>query len=179
MLDKLNYSQKNKLLFVVVLLMMIIVYFSTIKKTVVTAKNVHGLEKQLTGIENAPVEINQLQAAIAKMENTLNVKNDTNSITQEQLLEVIGYFCESNHLAIREFPQREIQHQKDFNIETAVIKVEGGYSKIVRLIYLLEQQRKYGRMASVDFYSKQDLKTKKISLNAVLYFQLIKKNNDE
>jgi hypothetical protein len=60
-------------------------------------------------------------------------------------------------------------------VETSMFVVEGNFSNLLNLIYILEQKHPVGRVSSVSFQSKRDLKTLQLTLSATIYVQSIKK----
>lgn len=175
MLDKLNFRQKNRLTLAAAILLIYMIYSMAIKKTVVQYNDYKESLIQMQKLQTAPAEISRIRSEIKQMESAMNMSTGSKVFNQEKLLEVISSFSQKNDLVIREFPEREVLNQNDLTIETALIKLEGRYTDMVKMIYLLEEEKKYGRIASAGFVSVRDPRTKKTTLNSTLYFQVIKK----
>ena len=105
----------------------------------------------------------------------LGGKQLTDTNTQQALLNVIANYCRDNKTVLREFPKAISKEKNDFVVETNFFTVEGDFVKLLSLVYLLEQKERIGRIASVFFQSKRDVRTKALSLSATIYVQNVKK----
>ncbi len=98
---------------------------------------------------------------------------DTN--VQQQLLGIVTDYCQKRDVVLREFPKTIQKTQEDYLVETNIFTVEGDFIKLLELVYLLEQKSRIGKIASVNFLSKKDFKTKSLALTATIYLQNVKK----
>ncbi|MGZ4058661.1 MAG: hypothetical protein ACXVPU_06530, partial [Bacteroidia bacterium] len=91
------------------------------------------------------------------------------------LLELITGYCQVNNTVLREFPKTIIFEKGDILIETNRFVVQGSFQSLLNLIYTLEQKSKIGKVASVEYQIKKEIKDKKILLTASIFLQNIKK----
>ncbi len=167
------------MLLIAAILFAVIIYSFAIKKTVLLYKEYSNLETQLKLAEDAPVRAIALEQKLAEMDHLLGDRQKEDANVQQTLLGVITNYCQNNNAILREFPKTIHAEEKDFLMETNVFVIEGGFSKLLRFVYLLEQKNKIGRIASLQFQTKRDYKTKSLSLTAMIYVQSIKKNTNE
>lgn len=155
------------------------VYFLAIEKSIVVAGEYRILKEQVQMASDAPRKITELQKQLAEIDHDMEKEQRTTVNVQEALLGFITNYCQNNKLILREFPKTIHINEKDFLIETNVFTVEGGFLKILPMIYLLEQKNKIGKIASVNFQTKKDFKTKNLALTATIYLQNVSKNKQK
>lgn len=175
MFKTLSYKKRNKLLLIAASFLAVVVYFLAIKKSIVVIKQYRALKEQLQIASDAPQKAAELQKKLAELDHVLEQQQQTTTSVQETLLGFITNYCQNNNLILREFPKTIHVNEKDFLIETNVFTVEGGFLKILPMIYLLEQKNKIGKIASVNFQTKKDFKTKNTALTATVYLQNVSK----
>lgn len=174
-LKNLSYKTKNKLLLAVIALFTIIVYSASVKKTITLHSECKELEGKVTIATDAPLQAAELEKKLAEIDRILGKQQHADNNTQQTLLGIISSYCQNNKTIVREIPKTIYSEQKDFLIETNIFQVEGSFSKLTELIYLLEQKYKIGKIASVHFQTKKDNQTNTIALLATIYLQNIKK----
>jgi hypothetical protein len=182
MFRNLTYKQKNRALLIAIVLLALVSYRMGLRNTIRVYAGINLLKEQLTLADNAPQKVAGLQARLAGMDQVLgrsqsewtpSEKADTS--VQQTLLGVVTAYCQKNHVALREFPKTIRKIQGEYQVETNFFVVEGGFIKLLELLYLLEQKNRVGKVASVNFITKKDYKTKALNLNAIIYVQNVKK----
>lgn len=130
---------------------------------------------QIDFAKNIPEKTVQLKSEIEAIDKTLlnSQQNETN--VQQNLLSIVTMYCKENTIVLREFPQMIQTSGNEFLIETNAFKIEGSFIKLLQLLYILEQKRRIGKIASVSFLTKTDFKTKKPELTATVYLQHVSK----
>ena len=174
-LKELTYKKKNLLLMGGSVLFALIIYFSAIKNTLDLYTRCNELVEQLLQADNASYQMIQLQKELQEIESIYGDNKETSSNHQQVLLETISNYCSGNNVILREFPKSTVFNEQDFSVESNMVVVEGSFNNLLRLIYLLEQKNKTGKIASVQFQTKNDFKTKQLALIASIYIQTIKK----
>jgi hypothetical protein len=165
---------------VVAICFAMIIYSFAIKKTILLYKEYGALSRQLKLEEDAPLKTIMLERKLGEMDKSLgNKQNENNNNVQQTLLGSITTYCQNNNVTLREFPKTIHSRERDILMETNVFVLEGGFSRLLHFVYLLEQRNKIGRIASVHFQSKRDTKTKSLFLTAAIYVQSIKKIKNE
>ncbi len=176
MIKIISYKKKNILLLAGTFLFSVLIYYFSIERTIELVKLCSNLEQQLLVAENAPKRLAELKMQLGQITVRLGNEGKFGGDVQQALLEQITHYCNENNLVLKEFPQPLVSREQDYIVETNIIVVEGGFSKLLKLIYQLEQVKKTGKVAAVYFKSKEDLKSKKLILTASLYLQNIKKS---
>lgn len=172
MFTGLSYKKKNKLLLAGTVLLLFIVYSFAVKKTVLLRSECKEMEATLEMAADAPVKAAMVQKKLDEMNALLGKEREEHGEnTQEDLLGTVTGYCQKNNILLKEFPKALINKEKDFIVETNVFTVEGSFAKLLELVYLLEQKSKIGKVASVQFKTRTDVKTKALFLTAKVYFQ--------
>jgi len=93
---------------------------------------------------------------------------------QNNLLNKLNAYSLENKLKIINFKDtHRYQLRNNASQETYVFTVEGNFNAIVKLIYSLEQDHKFGKIVSVDFEKKKNYKTYKNYLQCTIFLQRI------
>lgn len=179
MFENLTYKKKNILLAIIAVLLVFAVYSLGISKTIKAYHAYSESENKMKMAENAPAMAVQLEKELIRMDEKLGNQNTAGQNTAESLLNLITAYCQSNHAVLREFPRTSIASQSDMIIETNQFVVGGSFATLLKLVYILEQKNKVGKVASVKYQLKKDFKTKEMLLTASVFIQNIKKNDHE
>lgn len=168
-LQKLSWTQRNALLTGVLAVFSWLIYTNAVSLTVQLAAECDALQQKIDSAENVSVEIEQLEAELARFNQS---SGEESYVTHEQLLDLVSGYCEERELIIRDFPATLNYRRDEWNVEIHRITVQGSYAEIVQLLEFLHRQQK-GKIVSVDFFSKIDNKTKIKSLLTTIYVQCI------
>lgn len=179
MFGNLTYRTKNKLLFVVAVIIAFLSYKFAIKNTITQFSEYTSAKKEIDFAKDIPTRTLQIKMKIQAIDKALNKGQENGMNVQENLLGVITSFCRDNNIVLREFPITKQNASNEFLIETNIFKIEGPFVKLLRLLYILEQKRRFGKISSVLFKSKIDFKTKSTELTATVYLQHISKLSDK
>lgn len=179
MFERLNYKRKNQLLLAASVLFLLLCYFLAFKGTWALYSEVQELETQIKLANGAPQKVAIMESRLAELDRLPGLKQNADTSIQQELLGVVTEYCQKTGTILREFPKTLVSEEGDYRVETNVFTVEGGFSKLLELVYLLEQKNRLGKIASVQYNSKRDVRTKALSLTASVYLQNIKKANHE
>ena len=173
MFGKLTAKQQVILLIAAFFAGLLLVYSVAIKSTVNAGNTYRDLKGKARMMEYAPEKIVELQKQMVSINNVISSSVQSESDLHQQLLGVISSYCQKNRLVIKAFPEIHSYARNDLAIETNMIVIEGGYIKLLKLLYMLETQKQFGKIASVDFSSYFDRKSKRYKLTMKLYIQNI------
>ena len=179
MLRQLTYKRKNQLLIAVALLTAYLMYTMAVKKTLLAYSQFNESKEQIALAVNAPSKTKQLEQELTQINQRIGTQNINGKNTEQALLDLITNYCQSNHLTLREFPEAKLVKQNDLLIETNQFVVEGAFSPLLKMVYLLEQKTKLGKIAGVRYQLKKDIQTKEMALTATVYLQNIKQQEHE
>ena len=179
MLSQLTYKQKFLLTILFSIIFLFIAYRTAIRKTIDRRNLCDELKSNLELVQNAPQQIAGMQLQLEKL-NSIIGRNDTLSKDNwQQILEITANYCKKHKIDLIEISDPLIIERGDYIIETNKLELEGPFIKINRFIYLLEQQYNIGHVISTEFKSRQDIRTKRVSLRTIIFLQNIKKKNYE
>ena len=179
MFKEMTYKKKNRLLIVVAILLVFISYNFAIKKTLVAKNDYSVAEEQIALASNAPMLAAQLEKELIQMNDKIGADSLKGKNPGQKLLELVTDYCQTNQAVLREFPEATVTEQEKLTVETNLFIVEGNFSTLINLVYLLEQKSKLGKVASVHYQLKKDLKSKQMVLVATTYLQNVKKKENE
>lgn len=169
--ENLTYRSKNKLLLSGIVLLLILCYFLAINNTIELYQSNNDTKTKLTALQNAPQQISSLNKRLAFLNSRVEQYVRGKDFEQEDILVAISDFCKTNRLKIVDFPKSELKEKEDIVIETFNFVVEGNYVNLVKLIYAIEVEQKLGRIASLNFETIVDRRTKKKRLTLSVYLQ--------
>jgi hypothetical protein len=177
-LKKLTYKQKFRITLVAGVLVAFVLFRFPISRTIAFFQDSQKLEKQANEASGAPAKVALLQAQLNRMEQALGKQEAEPGVSKEDaLLQIITRYCHDHGALLREFPRAGSYKENGMQVETSSFVVEGDFQTLLALVYQLEQKSKVGRVASVNFQSKRDLKTGTLALSATIYIQNIKKSD--
>ena len=174
-LKNLSYRNRLRLLLPALVLGGLLIYYMAVKKTILLIRECREVRANLTQAGDAPRRSASLNLEIKELKQFFRSDADNQQMLRHELLEFVTIYCQQNHLILREFP-RPMEFKKDnLIIETNLIVVEGGFIKLLDMAYQIEQKKKIGKLSSICFQSRPDLRTQGLALSATLYIQSIKK----
>jgi hypothetical protein len=172
-----TYKQKNRLLLIGLFPLALFIYSFSLKKTITVIMQVREMEERIADASEAPSKSLMLKGEINKLENRLTAYNKKSN-NEQGILDFVTGYCKSNETVLREFPEMQAEEREGYIIETHRFVVQGTFSSLLSLIYLLEQKNPLGNIASVNYALKKDPKTKEQLLLATIFLQNIKQNEN-
>lgn len=156
-----------------------ILYKVAISGTVELSFENGDLKEQISNNQNAPQQIKTIKKKIAKIEQLVGDEVGDETDPHQMLLGMVTQYCQQNKLTLKEFPHPFVLEDKGYITKTAKVVVEGDFIYLLKLVYHLESKYKVGKVVSVDFEAKKQLRTRRRKLNSTIYVQNIKRINDE
>ena len=92
---------------------------------------------------------------------------------QSGLLEIVNRFGTQYPLRIVSFKEPLSFKENNTSFTTYAFQVRAGYPTLVKLIYALEQEYKFGKIQAVIFEKKKNYKTHRMYLDCEIYIQRI------
>jgi hypothetical protein len=176
-MKKLSYKQKFRLTLVLGVIVAFVLFRFPVSRTISFIQDSKKLEKQMSEATGAPARTALLQTQMNRIEQVLGKQTSGAGASGEDiLLETITRYCHDHNVLLREFPRATSYRENQMQVETSTFVVEADFASLLALVYQLEQKNKTGRVASVNFQSKRDLKTGVLALSATIYIQNIKKS---
>jgi hypothetical protein len=173
MIEKLTYKQWFFIYVAGIFLSVIIIFQVAIKPTL-EARNLYK-EKNLLleSLSSAPLEIQTLREKLNQINHNLNSENKTLYDTRDDLLEEISNFCIKNRIHVYSYPELHLYNNRSFVIESNRIVLKGTFKNLLKLIYHMETNVGFSRIASIRYYTELNRKTKREELFLEMIFQNI------
>ncbi len=175
MFKNLTYELKIRWMLLIAVFAGFIIYSIFIQKTIATANECDVLKKRMALAANAPGEIERINTELATLNSIVGSGKRLETPVREDLLSLLTNFGQNHSIVLREFPPTLVKQDNDLLVETNMFTVEGSYTKLLALVYELEQKKKIGKVSSVIYQTKKDNATKRLVLTATIYLQNIKK----
>lgn len=176
MFSNLPIKRKFYLLLAGFTFMLFIIYILAVKSTFIMINSCNNLNNSLLELRNAPSEIQIINKKISELEKLIKKQNDSEVSNHLELLNFISNNCKKNNLIIKEYPQAQEYKKGQYTVETNIIRLEGDYQFLLKLLYNLEQHYRNGHISSILFESLPDYRNDIYRLNLVIYEQNISEN---
>ena len=169
-----TYRKKNRALWIAAALAFLFAWYFSISETVSAYSECNAIEERLGQANDLPVQVAALQTQLKRMEQALGFRKDTATGFQEILLKAVSGYCKEKGIVLKEFPSPVANTENGYVVETSMFTVEGDFTGVLKLVYLLEQKERLGRIASVE-YKKAKNQSKKTVLLTTIYVQNVRK----
>lgn len=157
---------KNILLVAGFIISLILCYHLAISNTLVLKKEYNDLKEEELLFKNTPKKLPLLKQKETYYDSLLSKYQIQDGSIQNNLLKSINTFTSNNSLKVIGFLEPHIFKANDLNIKTYQFTIEGNYNSILKLIYHLEQQTKFGEIINLHFEKKKNFKSGKHYLQA-------------
>jgi hypothetical protein len=171
--NKLTYQQKNKVLLVGYLIFLFAAYQLAISKSWELYTQNKELEEKINSSSSNYRGKEELEKKRQLLDHRISSFFVDSVSHQDYLLGTISTYCNQHHVLIKEIPAMSKYIEDDFEVGTYKVVLEGDFIPLLKMVYLLEQKNKMGRISSVLFSLKYDNKRKKEILSMILYIQNI------
>ena len=168
-----DFKKRYRLLIAFVLFIILLIYIVSIKPTLVLWQKSNEIEKQYTQLQNNPNELATLKSKLQSYGS-----NNTVTFTSQNISDEISKYCVANGLK-ESYPTPIKTQNGDLIVETDIFVITGGFHKITQLAYFMEQEKKIGKLISLQYEMKKNFETRSNYLEATFYLQTIKNNKDE
>lgn len=179
MFNNLTYKKKVLYLLAGFVVLLILSYALSIRRTIALGEICNRLEQQKESLQNAPAKIRKINQELANINAIIGKDMHVDMDVQSAILEKTGQFCQKQKLTFKRFPKTHYYNEKDYLVMTNKLVMEGEFIKILKLIYLFEQEFQLGKIISVQFEKERDRKTKRMRLYGSLLIQNVKHIQNE
>ena len=147
----------------------VILYNLSIRRTWETYKSYHKNKSHAALAISAPYEIEKYRRQLSTLQHS-----SIQPYKREHLLERLTAFCRDHDLLIKSFPEAILLSEGVYQVITNQFELEGSYSDMVQLVYLLEEKEKLGNISSIKFYLYKDKIKKKELLRSHIILRNLK-----
>lgn len=176
-LNKFSFKQKTIGLALLVPLLAFVAWTRAFQATLMLREECNKVEQQLVQAKQASYALKGLHDELEEIEGFIGKSSESATVVQQQLLEHVSTYCRENKLHLKEFPAPESQEASDYLVSTNRFEVEGSFLPLLQLAHELETEFPSARLASVQYHSKLDRKTKKTHLYATYALQNVAHGN--
>ena len=169
-----SIKQKNIALLAGFISVLILGYWLSISVSISFIDNYNNLERQKNTFANIPKRLDILERKEAYYDSLLNHYQIAETSIQNNLLKTIDRYAVSHDLKKVSFSEPHQSKQGELNILSYAFSVEGDFQSIHGLAYHLEQENKFGMIASLTFEKLKSYRTGKTSLQGHFILQIVR-----
>lgn len=149
-LSKLTYRQKSISLVVGTILLLILSYFLSINKTIEISKAIKLIDQRILNAKDAPEQIDKLNREISEWDDYVISKISADEI-QLRVFDEISKVDSEQHVKMTNIKRINTIKEKDISIDTYEIVFSGDFKALVKTLYYLEHNMRYGYILSSGF----------------------------
>ena len=157
---------KNILLVIGFISTLLLCYKLAISKTHSLKKEYNSLTAQETLFKNAPKQVSLLKQKQQYYDRILEKYQLNGNSVQNNLLKTINRYSDSTNIRVITFLEPHISIKNDLKTNSYQFTLEGDFNNILKLIYKLEQQTKFGEIINLHFEKKKNFRSGKYYLRA-------------
>ena len=131
------------------------------------------LTTKIANLANAPNDIVYYTTHLKKMNENLGYVGTNEYAAQDIILEYLGAFTDTTDILLKEMPQTMIHEMNGYKVETNILRLQGDFSHLVKLMYMLEYTHKVSKITSANFHMDKDAFTKRHALFLEIHLQNI------
>ncbi len=176
--QKRTYKEKFYLICIAFVALMILSYFLAISKTLSEREKFSLLTQKHKQVQNLSSELKKWSNLSQQLDVSLGGQEFYLDF-HEGLLSSVGTFCHENQIQLVEFSEPFEGIDESYSVETIVLKFQGKYHPLLKLVHHLEETFKGGKISSASFTKEKNFKKNREELFLELYIQNIKLISDE
>lgn len=164
------------------LIILAICYNVALKSTIQSARNCRNMKEKAQLAVEMPQKAANLRSELATLNSTYfdEVKGLTDA--HELVLERLSKLSSQFSTSVIGYPEKHLFENSFIRTETHTALLKGSFKNLLLVIYHLEVSEKVGRIASFEFFSEIDNKTRITNLYLRIYIQNyrnLKKNESQ
>jgi hypothetical protein len=168
--------KKNSILVSAFIVLMLLCYSMAIEPTLDLINETKVLNKEKRTNEQGLDQLQYLSQQNKQLKEVLETYSIHNGASvQNNLLEIVNIFGKENNLNIVSFDEPHSFTEQESLLNTYAFQVRGSYTSILKLMYVIEQQYKFGKLVSCSFEKKKNYRTYKSYLDCTIYIQRVER----
>lgn len=152
---------KNILLIIGFCLTMVIAYNLAFSKTAALKHRINILETRTNSLESSTLMAVNLEQRERFVDSILSLNNMKGNSVQNNLLEFLNTKSGSGNFTISDFNEPHTFSENGATTTSYQFTLVGNYNGIEQVLYSLEQEYNFGRIAHVHFEKKRDYRKSK------------------
>lgn len=146
-----SYRQHNYAVLIIFCILVFISYITNISVSIKSYKEYIRLSNKLENVRSATADLLKYQSETKRLKEGVQ-----KPYSREDLLENIISFCREHSLLIKNFPDSKRIVENNYPIITNEIEVQGSFSGIIELAYMVEQEKRLSSISSLVFDIEKD-----------------------
>ena len=171
MIKGLSEKYKFYLLLAGFIFALIICYQVAFKSTFQSAKNCRNMKDKARLANEMPQKAANLRMELTRLNkeyfDNISGLNDAHEVILEKLSRLSSQYSTS----VTGYPAKHIYETSFVQAETHTAILKGSFIDLLHVLYQLEVNERVGRIASVEYYTETDYKTKMTNLYSRIYIQ--------
>ncbi|UOB17879.1 hypothetical protein [Abyssalbus ytuae] len=162
---------KNIILIAGFILALFLCYHFAVKNTLQEKQRYNKLKAEEVMFENIPKQLLTLNKKNEYYTGLLKKYQLGETSLQNNLLKTINKKAGELNLKVIDFNEPHIARKNGLNINTYTITLQGSFNNMIKLIYSLEQQTRFGELVNVHFIKQKNYRTRREYLQATIMLQ--------
>lgn len=167
-----SLKHKNSVLLIGFILLSWVCYKIPIKQTINAKRDCTLLKQEQSLFSDIPQQVVLLNTEKKYLDSILNkYQFSSDNSFQSNLLHTVTSFTLAHHLSVVTFEEPHQFMKEETKLNTFSFSIRGNFSNSLKLIYELEQVKKFGKILTVNFERKKNYRTNKKYLEATILLQ--------
>lgn len=155
--------------------LLVCAFYMSFSQTLASYTEFKTLEEKNKSIKSLTRDLQHWQSLNHQIDQSFGGQ-DVLSGFQEALLGSVGLFCEKHNLVFTEYLEPFEGVDGGYRVETIVIRVQGDFKSLLKLLHYLQTSFKAGKVSSAEFLKERNFKKNKDELYLKMYVQKVRKD---
>lgn len=172
-----KYKKKFWLVVSAILLLAWIAIRFGFSKTLELKHKIGEMSTKIETIKDAPERLQVINQRLNKLDQYIG--DFSGEDISPLLMEHAGKFCETNHMVLKELPEKHVFISNNYSIVTYKLVVKGDFKSLLRFLHELETNSVAGRIHSANFEIVYNVNNNQRELFCTYYIQAVGKTTNE
>lgn len=103
-------------------------------------------------LENAPEILAKQKDSLKRFENLVSKQQNgsLNIVSHNEFIRIIEDACNQTNVRILSIPQESLENNQTYQLAKVEMKLEGTYKNLIRLLFMIENEKKIGKIQFLD-----------------------------
>lgn len=166
-----RFKNKNIVLLPVVVLVLLLTYTLAVAKTLAMRNDYLSLKKEEEQSKHHSQQLSLLYKKEASLDSLLQTLNLGNTSMENNLLRRINREAEKNAVTVIDFDSPHVFEAGGTSFITFKVVFRGNFAAILKTLYTLEIQSRFGEIVHLKFTKQKNFRTAKHFLDAEVFIQ--------
>lgn len=154
-----------------VIMALFLCYKLAISRTMELYGEFKTLQEEAVLADEIPQRLARLAQKEQQLDSAFDQMNLGNTSVENNLLKTISSESNNQSVRISDFEAKHSIVANNLAIDTYRFTLEGPFTDILKVLYVLEQKGGFGKTVHVDFFKERNFRTKKESLKGTVFLQ--------